>query len=314
MFFVQFTSSFFFHPDADAASKRRPEKPPAQVSQLYFPTFDRITLNRTYYVEASSMYKTSIERRLLAAEESERESERELSQAKANIARLESDRRWLAEREQQEREERQSLEEAWNKERVGHTYHHLLDGVHPNDIQEELANANRKLRNTNLELEGRMGDLEDAYNTLKRTTESSIASQSSALVAAERRVALLQDELAHANTLAFERATTINALREQIDLLEESRANTSTSTDSTQWAVVRDELKSQAEQLRTTVANNARLAAEANKLRVRNQNVEILREEKRDLERKLARLEEYQERASRLQGELEAAKKEREAW
>lgn len=69
-------------------------------------------------MEAPTIYKTSIERRLLATEESQRELERELSQAKANIARLESDRRWLAEREQQEREERQSLEEAWNKERV----------------------------------------------------------------------------------------------------------------------------------------------------------------------------------------------------
>lgn len=69
-------------------------------------------------MEAPTIYKTSIERRLLATEESQRELERELSQAKANIARLESDRRWLAEREQQEREERQSFEEAWNKERV----------------------------------------------------------------------------------------------------------------------------------------------------------------------------------------------------
>ena len=184
----------------------------------------------------------------------------------------------------------------------------------PGKTQDELTNANRNLRNANLELEGRIGDLEDAYNTLKRTTESSIASQASTLVAAERRVVLLQDELTHANALASERATTINTLREQVDLLEESRANSSMSMDGTQWAVVRDELKSQAEPLRTTAATNARLTAELNKLRARNQNVEILREEKRNLERKLARLEEYKECAARLQGELEAAKQEREAW
>jgi len=81
-------------------------------------------LSRLYrYLEVAPTYKTSIERRLLAAEESQRELERELSQAKANIARLESDRRWLAEREQQEKEERHTLEEAWNQERVGmHTF------------------------------------------------------------------------------------------------------------------------------------------------------------------------------------------------
>jgi hypothetical protein len=36
-----------------------------------------------------------------------------------------------------------------------------------------------------------MGGLEDAHNTLKRTTKSSIASQASKTVAAKRRVALL---------------------------------------------------------------------------------------------------------------------------
>lgn len=297
--------------------QRRNEDPrnhqPKSVNST--PQLNRILLSRSYHnLEASSMYRTSIERRLLATEESQRESERELSQARANIARLESDRRWLAEREQQEREERQSLEETWNKERVSSHKSYSLDDLDLDNIQGELTDANRKLRNRNLELEGRTGDLEDAYNALKRTTESSIASQASALVAAERRVALLQDELAHANTLALERTTAMNTLREQVDFLEENRANTSRPGDNTQWAIVRDELKSQAEQLRTTVADNSRLTAEANKLRVRNQNVEILREEKRDLERKLARLEEFQERAAHLQGELEAAKQEREAW
>lgn len=127
-------------------------------------------------------------------------------------------------------------------------------------------------------------------------------------------MALLEEELTHADTTSRERMMTINALREQIDQLEESRANSSISMDNTQWAVVRDELKTQTEELRSAKTLNARLTSELNKLRVRNQNVEILREEKRDLERKLARLEEFKERASRLQGELEAAKSEREAW
>lgn len=69
-------------------------------------------------LQTSSTYKTSTERRLLAAEETQRELERELSQAKATIARLESDRRWLSEREEQEREEKQRLEDVWSTERV----------------------------------------------------------------------------------------------------------------------------------------------------------------------------------------------------
>lgn len=160
-----------------------------------------------------------------------------------------------------------------------------------------------------------MGDLEDSYTVLKRTTDSTIASQASNLASAERRAALLHEELNHSNALATERMTTINSLREQIDKLEESRAGSSNATmNNSQWGVVRDELKTQTKQLQNTMAANARLTSEVSKLRTRNQNVEILREEKRDLERKLARLEEYKDRASRLQGELEAAKAEQEAW
>lgn len=68
--------------------------------------------------QSTSGFKTSAERRLIAAEETQRELERELSQAKATISRLEADRRWLSEREQHEREERQQLESAWEAERV----------------------------------------------------------------------------------------------------------------------------------------------------------------------------------------------------
>ena len=64
------------------------------------------------------MLKSGLERRLLAAEETHRELERALTESKATIQRLESDRRWLAEREQQEREERERLESSWEAERV----------------------------------------------------------------------------------------------------------------------------------------------------------------------------------------------------
>ena len=64
------------------------------------------------------MLKTSLERRLLIAEDTQRELEFALTDAKATIERLEGDRRWLAEREQQEREEKEQLEKKWEDERV----------------------------------------------------------------------------------------------------------------------------------------------------------------------------------------------------
>ena len=68
------------------------------------------------------MLKTGLERRLLAAEETQRELERVIADKDRVIERLESDRRWLAEREQTERSERESLEAAWETERVGGFY------------------------------------------------------------------------------------------------------------------------------------------------------------------------------------------------
>lgn len=125
---------------------------------------------------------------------------------------------------------------------------------------------------------------------------------------------LLQEELQHADLDLREKVNTINNLHQQLDDLEESRANTSITMDSGQWGVVQLELKSVTEELQKMRTTTARLTSENNKLRSRTHNVELLREEKRDLERKLTRMEEHKDRASRLQGELDAALSEKEAW
>ena len=69
-----------------------------------------------------------------------------------------------------------------------------------------------------------------------------------------------------------------------------------------------NELQRQADQLCTTQTLNAQLTSEVQKYRSRNQSIEVLREEKRDLERKLSHLEGIKDRAAKLEGELEAAK------
>ena len=124
----------------------------------------------------------------------------------------------------------------------------------------------------------------------------------------------LQQELSRTQSLAQERADKINALREQLDDLEAAHDNTSVKLADEQWKIVRDELQRQTDQLRTTQTLNARLTSEVQKYRSRNQSIEVLREEKRDLERKLSHLEEIKDSAARLQGELEAARMEREGW
>lgn len=78
--------------------------------------------------------------------------------------------------------------------------------------------------------------------------------------------------------------------------------------------IVREELHRQAEYLRSLESKNAKLTGEVNILRVKEASVEVLREEKRGLERKVRIMEELREKVVRLEAEVEAGRRERETW
>lgn len=84
--------------------------------------------------------------------------------------------------------------------------------------------------------------------------------------------------------------------------------------DDESWTVVREELHRQASHVRTIEAANAKMNAELTTLRQRHANIEILKEQKRDLEQKVRGVEELRETVAKLEAELEAARKEREEW
>jgi len=79
-------------------------------------------------------------------------------------------------------------------------------------------------------------------------------------------------------------------------------------------AVVREELHRQAGYLHNLESTNAKLNSELNILRERHASVEVLREEKRGLERKVIMLEEMRNKVIRLEAEVEAGRQERETW
>ena len=80
------------------------------------------------------------------------------------------------------------------------------------------------------------------------------------------------------------------------------------------WSVVREELHKQADYLRTLEGTNAKMSMELNNLRERQASVEVLKEEKRGLERKVKVLEELREKVVKLEAEVEAGRREREEW
>ncbi|KAF8340553.1 spindle assembly checkpoint component Mad1 [Cantharellus anzutake] len=250
----------------------------------------------------SRMLKTSLERRLIIAEDTRRDLERSLSDAKATIERLEDDRRWLAEREQQERQEKEELEKKWEAER-----------------HEHLLNA-KSQRTSILELQTELADLKDDFEQHGRSSASTINAHASHLITARRQVEMLEDELSRARQAAQERDRTVAELRSQLEstgAFEECVSNVSMNgglDSKEQWQIVHEELQRQKEQLRASERLNSELSSEITKYRLRNQNVEVLMEEKRSLQRKLAQVEAAKERVAMLEGELEAARVERQGW
>ncbi|KDQ20863.1 hypothetical protein BOTBODRAFT_26885 [Botryobasidium botryosum FD-172 SS1] len=245
----------------------------------------------------SRMAKTSLERRLLAAEDAKRELESLVKEKEITIDRLEGDRRWLAEREQEARDEKERSEADWAQEKS------------------TLDRNLRTVRSNFISLQATHADLEDEYATLQRTTSSAIASQKSSLSLLERKCSLLDEERDQLRALAQERAATIKELRDRLDEAEAEAGNTSRANAGDEnWAVVRDELHRQTAYVRTLEQTNSRLNSELATYKARQQSVEVLKEEKRDLERKLRKAEEVRDRVVQLEGEVDAAKKEREEW
>ena len=79
-------------------------------------------------------------------------------------------------------------------------------------------------------------------------------------------------------------------------------------------SVVREELHRQANYLRSLESTNAKLTSELTVLRERQTSVEVLREQKRGLEKKVQVLEELRTKVVKLEAEVEAGRREREDW
>ena len=182
-----------------------------------------------------------------------------------------------------------------------------------------MSNA-KSQRASVLELQTTLANLKDDYEQLKRSSTTTINTHASHLTTAQRQVDMLGDELSRARQAAQERDKTIASLRSQLENLEASETRATDESvnaglvSDEHWRIVHEELQRQREQVLTSERLNAQLSTEIRKYRSRNQNVEILMEERRSLQRKLAQGEEVKQRAAMLEGELEASRIERQEW
>ncbi|EDR02403.1 uncharacterized protein LACBIDRAFT_332507 [Laccaria bicolor S238N-H82] len=240
------------------------------------------------------MSHASLERQLLMAQTTNTELEKKLLQKDLQIEKLERDRRWLSDREKEEREEK-------DRERETH------------DEDKRRSDAElRSMRSSLTATREELVDLQDAHSALSRSTSQTIASQKSQIATLTRQTTILEEELSHAKATAEDRSKALTELQLQHD--ERPTSSDVTSDSSDDMRIVREELHRQAAYHRTLESTNAHLTAELAVLRERHASVEVLREEKRGLEKKLSVLEEMRERVVRLEAQVEAGRREREAW
>ncbi|KAI6165120.1 spindle assembly checkpoint component Mad1 [Pisolithus thermaeus] len=246
---------------------------------------------------SSTMAHASLERQLLAAQTGKAEAEAKLRDRESYIERLEQDRRFLAEREQAEREEKE-------RERTSSAEERRKAEADLRDLRESLATLQDKYIET-----------EEEYSSLKRSYAQLSASQSSQTTSLTRRNNELEQELAEYKALVEDKEATVQTLQQKLDDLEGANAPLSNRHDDDQgWVVVRDELHRQAAHMRALEATNTKLNAELGRYKERHANIEILREEKHILERKVAITEELRERVVLLEAQVEAARRERQEW
>jgi mitotic spindle assembly checkpoint protein MAD1 len=182
-------------------------------------------------------------------------------------------------------------------------------------LQKRTETELKSLRAQLSALQESHNDLQDAHSQLSLSTAQTISSQKSISGSLTSRNSLLESELSSAQSLASSRLETIHSLQDQLDELQDAKDEWArTITDQQDLTVVREELKRQAEYLRQLEGTNARLNVELLSLRDRHASVEVLREQNRSLEEKVAYTNSLRQKVISLEAELEAARQERESW
>lgn len=263
------------------------------------------------------MAHSALERQVDSIQTAKMELETKLREKDTYIERLERDRRWFSDREAEEKEEKEKerAEHEESKVRISCATRHICKLTSPSFTQKKSDAELKTLRSTLASLREAHADLEDAHSSLSRTTAQTIASQKSQIATFSRQTALLEDELSQSKRLAEERFLNLQQLQERFDDLGAAQDTLiRRGAEEENMAVVREELHRQANYLRTLESTNTKLTSELASLRERHTSLEVLREEKRGLERKVRGLEEMRERVVKLEAEVDAGRREREDW
>ncbi|KAK0446232.1 spindle assembly checkpoint component Mad1 [Armillaria borealis] len=237
---------------------------------------------------SSTMAHASLERQLATLQTTKTELETKLRERDLTVERLERDRRWFSDRETEEREEKE-------RERAEREEEKVCFAEYRKKPTAELRSLRANLTTLREEYE----ELQDSHSALSRSTSQTSATQESKITTLTRQVQLLEEELVQTKELAEERLRSMHDLQESINNLEEPPRR----EDNEDMTIIREELRRQATYLRQLESENAGVT----RFEARSQSIEVLKEEKRGLERKLRVMDE-------LRHQVEAGRQERQEW
>jgi len=241
------------------------------------------------------------------------EVETKLREKELLVERLERDRRWFADREKDEREEKEKERADHDDAKVGDLSVKFCPS--PDCLKRKVDAENRSLRSSNSSLQQELADLLDTHSVLSRNTGQTIASQKTHITTLSHQNSLLQEECDQFKQLANERNVAIQDLQARYDELIGNQEHVSRGlAEDESMSIVREELHRQAAYLRSLESVNTKQKAELGILRERHRSVEVLREENHGLKQKLAMLDELRTKVTSLEAELEVGRQEREKW
>jgi chromosome segregation ATPase len=217
-----------------------------------------------------------------------------LRTVETHISELEKDRRYLAERGEDEKTGREADKRKWEAER--------------GSLNAEVAEIRRRVS----ELEVALADLQDEYSILQRGTSPSSSQHASQLSALKSDLAFSRSELAASSQHAHAQAETIARpeaeMDEKVHLLDTLK---SISRDLVSTDVLRAELARISTHVRALEGARIRLEAENEKLRVKAVTVGVLEEKVRAATEWAEDGERVKEENVRLRAALEGLRAER---
>ncbi|KAL1738965.1 hypothetical protein HDZ31DRAFT_12834, partial [Schizophyllum fasciatum] len=232
---------------------------------------------------SSSIAQSSLERQVVSLQATKNELENKLRDRDAEIERLETERRFLADREAEEKGARQSSHTQWEVEK------------------RNLHNTLKSLRAAYETLQEEHTDLTDANDRMRRKNASEQDTLRLEVTRLSQHLEHLSQELDEYKAVSDDRAHRIAEL--EAAAASASNSAPATTADRSSDDIITAELARQTTYIATLERRNERMAAEVDALRARHASVEVLREENRSLQKKLRAVDELREALGQAEAE-----------